>query len=209
MTSAADSDFLNPEAAFVLRAPVVSENGDVTLGWDIAPGYYLYRDRIEVSAGQSKRPIDAVKPPGEVKEDPTFGTVQVYHSQATVRVPSAAGQTLGVTWQGCAEAGLCYPPQTRSIKVGAAGSGSGLPDVSGTSIPADATTRSSLIGQSEPSCERACNRRGRDQRDHHEGGRDDAIHRDITEVPKRRHDDKTASDAQHPCEETRYGADGA
>lgn len=149
MTSAADSDFLNPEAAFVLRAPVVSENGDVTLGWDIAPGYYLYRDRIEVSAGQSKRPIDAVKPPGEVKEDPTFGTVQVYHSQATVRVPSAAGQTLGVTWQGCAEAGLCYPPQTRSIKVGAAGSGSGLPDVSGTSIPADATTRSSLIGQSD------------------------------------------------------------
>jgi thiol:disulfide interchange protein DsbD len=65
-------------------------------------------------------------PPGELKNDPTFGMVTVYHGPIRVRLPLprpiASSMVLSVTSQGCADLGVCYPPQTRSYRVAADGS---------------------------------------------------------------------------------------
>ncbi len=87
----------------------------------VAPGYYLYRDRIKV---QLKAPAGAQLaalelPSGEVKEDPYAGHQVVYHRSFTARqaisLPDgpATAVELEVVWQGCADAGLCYPPVRR------------------------------------------------------------------------------------------------
>lgn len=108
---AAEPAFLEPEQAFRLSVETAVD-GRASLTWQIAPGYYLYRDRIGV-AGEG---VEAVgKPPGKAKEDPNFGPVQVYHDSVTVTVDAPRASRLQVTWQGCAEGGLCYPPQERSV----------------------------------------------------------------------------------------------
>lgn len=107
----AAGSFLEPEQAF--RLNVKEERaGQVQLRWSIAPGYYLYRDRIGVTGPG----VGAVtKPRGEAKEDPNFGTVEVYHDAVEVRIATGNAATLRVTWQGCAEDGLCYPPEEKDI----------------------------------------------------------------------------------------------
>lgn len=107
----AASDFLQPEQAFRLSVQEQAP-GQVQLRWTIAPGYYLYRDRI----GASGAGVGAVtKPRGETKEDPNFGTVEVYHDTVQVQVETGNAASLRVTWQGCAEDGLCYPPAEKDI----------------------------------------------------------------------------------------------
>ena len=109
----ASESFLEPDQAFVLTVDQTSPSGEVRLNWAVAPGYYLYRDRIVVTATPADRLGKVVRPPGERKEDPNFGAMQVYHHDVTVTVDARGARVLEVTWQGCAEAGLCYPPQTR------------------------------------------------------------------------------------------------
>ena len=111
----AAESFLEPEQAFVLTVDQTSPSGEVRLNWAVAPGYYLYRDRIGVTASPADRLGKVVRPPGELKEDPNFGAMQVYHHDVTVTVDARDARELQVTWQGCAEAGLCYPPQTRKV----------------------------------------------------------------------------------------------
>lgn len=112
----AAGDFLTPEAAFAMTVePSTSSASTLRLHWKIAPGYYLYRDRIGVTATPSDRLGSIDKPAGERKEDPNFGVMEVYHDAVTVGVTAPEAQSLTVTWQGCAEAGLCYPPLTRTI----------------------------------------------------------------------------------------------
>jgi thiol:disulfide interchange protein DsbD len=119
--SASNDDFLPPEKAFRLSASA-ADSGQARLEWVIAPGYYLYRDRIKISddAGTIGTPQF---PAGQVKSDEYFGKQVVYHQQliATVPVqrPPAAQSPLSlqVTYQGCAEAGLCYPPVTQIVKI--------------------------------------------------------------------------------------------
>jgi thiol:disulfide interchange protein DsbD len=107
----ATASFLEPEQAFRLS---VQEQGpgQVQLQWSIAPGYYLYRDRIGVSGPGVG---EVAKPPGKTKEDPNFGTVEVYHDAVQVQVASGSASSLRITWQGCAEDGLCYPPEEKQI----------------------------------------------------------------------------------------------
>jgi thiol:disulfide interchange protein DsbD len=131
-------DFLPPDQAFRLDA--LAEGSDrVRLDWQIADGYYLYRARIKVSTPASTVQLGTPQmPPGQVKNDEYFGRQEVYHHEliATVPVARSAGGTLDVplevTYQGCAEAGLCYPPQTKSVTVrlsaGAAAAGGGGSD---------------------------------------------------------------------------------
>lgn len=109
-------EFLAPEQAFRLE---VSKSGpdEVRLHWSIAPGYYLYRDRIGVTASPSGTRLNAELPPGIRKDDPNFGTLEIYHDAVTMKVAPAGATALDVTWQGCAEAGLCYPPQKQTIQV--------------------------------------------------------------------------------------------
>ena len=89
----------------------------------IAPGYYLYRDRLRVTlkapAGGSLAALEL--PPGEVKDDPYAGRQVVYHhafsARQAISLPAATADPvqLEVVWQGCADAGLCYPPVRRTF----------------------------------------------------------------------------------------------
>ena len=89
----------------------------LVLHYRVAPSYYLYRERFALAPadGQAQWLDEAVYPAGETKHDPVFDKdMEVYHHDLDIRVPlkpGAAGPwTLTVTNQGCAEAGLCYPP---------------------------------------------------------------------------------------------------
>jgi thioredoxin:protein disulfide reductase len=115
---AGTAGFLEAQQAFRLSAQALG-GGRMALTWRIAPGYYLYRDRIRVSAVPADLRADVSKPPGVPKQDPNFGTVQVYHDQVRVEVRAPGAAALDVTWQGCAQAGLCYPPEQRTIDLAA------------------------------------------------------------------------------------------
>jgi thiol:disulfide interchange protein DsbD len=120
-------NFLPPEQAFRLSATATSAadgTAQVRLTWLIAPGYYLYRDRIKAASGSAATRIGKLQfPPGIVKHDPYFGNQVIYHHQLIATLPvtryAAGGRQLpvSITYQGCAEAGLCYPPITRALTV--------------------------------------------------------------------------------------------
>jgi len=126
-------DFLPPDQAFRFNATSTTEASgarQVRLEWAIAPGYYLYRDRIRVESAQAPGRIGAPQfPPGQTKSDEYFGKQVIYHQQLVALVPilGAAAQplALSVTYQGCAEAGLCYPPITRAISLDLSGGPAG------------------------------------------------------------------------------------
>jgi thiol:disulfide interchange protein DsbD len=117
------ADLLEPNAAFKLSA--ISEAGQVRLHWDIAEGHYLYRSRVHVELpqveGLSFSPL--VLPDGEEKTDEFLGMIQVYHHDLDVRLPYTGVVKptdlvpVTVTYQGCAERGVCYPPQTKTLHV--------------------------------------------------------------------------------------------
>ena len=114
----ADTTFLAADQAFTLKTVVPSgPDQPVKLEWTIAPGYYLYRDRLEVTSRPSGTVVPIERPPGEQKEDPNFGPMEVYHESVVLAVPSRGAKALTVSWQGCAEAGLCYSPQTREVSL--------------------------------------------------------------------------------------------
>ncbi len=116
-----EDDFLDPEKAFALLVATTAEGVDVH--FRIAPDYYMYRERFEFSvAPQASSNLmgEPAYPDGIVKYDETFAKdLEVYYGQVTVRVPlrpGAAGPlTLSITSQGCADAGLCYPPMTQDV----------------------------------------------------------------------------------------------
>ena len=93
-------------------------HGRVRLHWQIAPGYYLYRDRIHVRAlhPAGVRMAPARMPPAVQVDEPGLGRVAVYHGALTVDYAvardSPAPQVIEVEYQGCAEIGVCYQPQT-------------------------------------------------------------------------------------------------
>jgi thioredoxin:protein disulfide reductase len=126
-TTSADEEeeFLDPEVAFVLTGDTVSPN-NIRLNWRIAEGYYLYRQRIALVPADTARPVGGlVLPKGESHTDEYFGEQEIYRESldATFAVPPVSGQSLEarVTYQGCADAGLCYPPITKTITIAADG----------------------------------------------------------------------------------------
>ena len=121
--SGGGDDFLPVDDAFRFNA--FPDGPDhVKLIWQIADGYYLYRARVKVATTSQQAQLGALQmPTGETKQDEFFGKQEIYHHELVAGVPvaraSAAAFTLPleVTYQGCASAGLCYPPQTKSITV--------------------------------------------------------------------------------------------
>ncbi len=99
------------------------EPGIVVVHWDIAQGYYLYREKFGFSAGSSAEEaamLSAELPPGIAHRDEFFGDVEVYYGQVEARVAmvtAAQPLTLFIEYQGCSEQGLCYPPQQREIEL--------------------------------------------------------------------------------------------
>jgi len=122
----ADDDFLPPEQAFKFSARMVDPH-TAEVSYAIADGYYMYRERFKFTASGAKLGEPQV-PPGKVKFDDTFNKdVETYHHSVAIRIP-VQGEgpfTLTATGQGCADKGLCYPPQDASIRLVAAGGGAG------------------------------------------------------------------------------------
>ncbi len=116
-------NFLPVDEAF--RFDAVAEGSDrVRLNWEIADGYYLYRSRLKIATSAGSVQLGTPQlPAGQVKNDEYFGRQEIYHHELSVTVPvaRASGGTLEVPltiqYQGCAEAGLCYPPQTKNVTV--------------------------------------------------------------------------------------------
>lgn len=93
----------------------VSRNGDqVSVTWTPQQGYYLYKKSLTVVDNETS--LNVVLPAGQPKDDPNFGTVEVYHNEVIGQVATAS-TTLEVHYQGCAEAGVCYPPQTKIVSL--------------------------------------------------------------------------------------------
>ena len=119
-SKSSSGDFPPVEQAFPFTAYV--DEGDLILDWEVTPEFYLYRDRIEISA--TPEGIVDTSPEFSIeskeKNDPYFGKVPVFYEDVQARLTangeSAAPVTVTVDWQGCAEAGLCYTPQTETIQ---------------------------------------------------------------------------------------------
>ena len=127
----AERDFLPPDDAFRLGA---FANGPerVRLVWQIANGYYLYKSRIAVLTPSANLQLGRLSlPSGSFKTDEYFGKQEIYERELVGELPvaRAAGDAtdlqLDVTYQGCAEAGLCYPPITKTLHVDLARSSAG------------------------------------------------------------------------------------
>jgi len=114
-----DSEFLPVDEAFRFNSSI--ENGKLVLSWDIEEDYYLYKERlrfkIDETKGQLGKPVYSQA--GDLKDDPNFGQVTVFHNQLSIDLPvtvtSGNELPIQISYQGCAEAGLCYPPQNKEI----------------------------------------------------------------------------------------------
>lgn len=119
----AEDDFLDPEEAFSVQIEQVDAQ-NVKAHFKIAPKYYLYQDRIgfEVHSGDATLGTAAM-PSAYLKNDPNFGDVFIYDQPFSVDLPIQANSDfeLLVKFQGCADAGLCYPPQKEVIQIAADG----------------------------------------------------------------------------------------
>ena len=118
------SEFLPVGEAYQLDGALTSD-GQLRLYWRIAEGYYLYQHAFKVVTQGAELgdtlPLDF--PPAIAKTDEFFGDVSVYYDEVDLRTSLAGGgesQTLAITYQGCADAGLCYPPETEYLQVNVA-----------------------------------------------------------------------------------------
>jgi thiol:disulfide interchange protein len=120
----AQSEFLPVREAYRLDG-ALTPDGNLRLYWQITEGYYLYQHAFKVrpSGTTSAEPLAITFPPAIAKTDEFFGDVSVYYGAADLvaTLPeSADAMTLAVTYQGCADAGLCYPPETDYLLVNVA-----------------------------------------------------------------------------------------
>jgi thiol:disulfide interchange protein DsbD len=105
--------FLPVEQAYQLSATQINED-TLQINWEIAPGYYLYKHQIKAHRLNNAEPITLELPAGEIKYDEVFEKdLEVYYQRLRYQVN--ANQTTVLLSQGCADAGLCYPPQTHHI----------------------------------------------------------------------------------------------
>lgn len=122
----ANQTFLDPEKAFVFSAQMAGPQ-EIDIRFKIAKGYYMYRERFEFALDDPAVKLGPPQfPQGMVKFDPTFNKeMELYFSQVSIRIPITAWPAglppkplvLTVTSQGCAEAGLCYPPMDSLLTV--------------------------------------------------------------------------------------------
>lgn len=113
-------EFLPADQAFKASVRVDEQQSPRLLAhWEIAEGYYLYQSRISLKVNGQPLPPEFLSQ-SEMKDDPNFGRVAVFHNtlELTASPNAAAGVMLvELSWQGCAEAGLCYPPKTATYEL--------------------------------------------------------------------------------------------
>jgi len=116
--SQADDEFLSPDAAFGLE--IKQANNQINAEFKIAPGYYLYKERIKFTL-TPEQAHEIKLPAGDIKNDPNFGKMEVYHHDFTGNIilknESSVPVTIKASYQGCSEKGLCYAPQHKTFTV--------------------------------------------------------------------------------------------
>lgn len=108
-------DFLPVEKAFVFTSERL-DSGETQLYWQVTDGYYLYQKRLKFDGLPAE--LHPVLPEGESHSDEFFGEQQVYRQGLELKIPASATGQIKVGFQGCADAGLCYPPQTQVVDLG-------------------------------------------------------------------------------------------
>jgi len=115
--------FLPPDQAFGLQV-IVRDAHTLQANFSVTPGYYLYRDKIKFEVKDGTVNIKTVNlPRGEMKQDPSFGQTEVFHSSIQAEITLnrtrdvATGITLDATYMGCSEEGLCYPPIKKAMQL--------------------------------------------------------------------------------------------
>ncbi|NQD35466.1 protein-disulfide reductase DsbD [Permianibacter sp. IMCC34836] len=141
-----NEEFLKVDQAF--QAEVSRLDNDILIRFTIAPGYYLYRDQFRFKADGATFAAPQF-PDGKLKHDEFLGEQIVYFKFAEIRLPIAQASgdfELKMTFQGCAEAGLCYPPTTRKFSITGAAVGNAAV---GASDSTNSATASELIQTTE------------------------------------------------------------
>ena len=109
------SNFIPADQAFVFDFQ--QNQHDLTLTWQVKEGYYLYRKQVSITPAQAN--VGALQlPAGEWHKDEFYGKSEIYRQRLSVPVTvnqADKGATLTVTYQGCADAGFCYPPETKIV----------------------------------------------------------------------------------------------
>ena len=131
---AQDPKLLPPGEAFRFSARALDER-TLEARFNVADGYYMYRDRFTFGVDPASAGPPAPQfPAGKMKDDEFFGRVEIYRGLAVVKLPlpqaaPGASVTLKAESQGCADVGVCYPPQSQQITLvlPAAGQGPGAP----------------------------------------------------------------------------------
>ncbi|NMN59601.1 thiol:disulfide interchange protein DsbD [Xanthobacter sp. SG618] len=109
----AQGRILKADEAFTVSA-IRATDGGLSLSWRIAPGTYLYRESLKAGMGGASVPL--ALPPGEEKDDPNFGPVDIYHRSVAAQTSGLpATGTMDISFQGCAEQGVCYPAVKRQV----------------------------------------------------------------------------------------------
>jgi thioredoxin:protein disulfide reductase len=124
-----EDEYLQPEDAFKYTA--TADEQTITVEWRVTKGYYLYKERMGLSAATPGVTVgESAYPKGEIHKDEYFGEQEIFRNTFKVTAPlsgAKVGDTvaLKLKWQGCADAGLCYPPSVwdASVKVVAAADG--------------------------------------------------------------------------------------
>ncbi len=135
--------FLKPEEAFKVSV-ITGATENASIQFTPAPGYYLYRDRIKITGSHDFSLSHIAFPQAESKQDPTFGRVWVYHHPFAVdfALPADRPRELAVTYQGCADQGICYPPTTQNFIL-ASDTGLYRPTSVGNDLPIDTPSANS------------------------------------------------------------------
>ena len=115
------SDFLRPDQAFALDV-VVRDAHTLQVNFNVTPGYYLYRDKVNFKSNEGEIKLKEINlPKGELKHDPNFGEIAVFHRPFQAEIildhDNKTHLTLNVSYQGCSDQGLCYPPIDKALSV--------------------------------------------------------------------------------------------
>jgi thiol:disulfide interchange protein DsbD len=108
------SALLKSDDAFHLSASR-DNTGVIQISWTIADGYYLYRDRVDITNTDRKASLPVELPAGVTKNDPNFGTTDIYHGEITVKLGATDQKQITVQYQGCKENSICYPPIAKRV----------------------------------------------------------------------------------------------
>ncbi|MGH8085874.1 MAG: protein-disulfide reductase DsbD [Lysobacter sp.] len=138
--AAPEAEFLEARDVFRIEQATDAAGGTRLQGV-IAPGYYLYRHRLKAKVGG--REVALMLPDGQTTTDEFFGTTEIYRDTFEFGVANTQATTATLHWQGCADAGICYPPQTMQVDLAAPALRGGSGDTSPT--PAAATAPPSAI----------------------------------------------------------------